>query len=92
MPQQKRNGWAVSLTAEERAEVADLAQRMGGLSYAKLLMFLVRQQLAKMDDSPRPAPTHFHATAKRQRDVHTGWQGASHSIERGARVEKGDKP
>lgn len=50
MPQQKRNGWAVSLTAEERAEVADLAQRMGGLSYAKLLMFLVRQQLAKLDD------------------------------------------
>ena len=50
MPREKRTGWGVSLTDEERAEVADLAKRMGGLSNAKLLMHLVREKAAQLDD------------------------------------------
>ena len=44
------NGSGLSFTVneEERAEIRDLAERKGGLSYKKLVLMLVREEVKRL--------------------------------------------
>lgn len=48
MPQEKRTGLSVSVTDDERNDIAELQDRMGGLSYAKMFIKLVRDELKRL--------------------------------------------
>ena len=49
MPRKKRSGLALSVTGAERQEISEMAERLGGLSYVKLFLLLVRERRAQME-------------------------------------------
>ncbi len=46
MAKRKTQGWGGSFTPEEAADIRALQEKMAGVSFSKLVVFLVRKELA----------------------------------------------
>lgn len=51
MPREKRSGLTISVTDEERGEINQLSEALGGLSYQKMILMLVRERISQMPSS-----------------------------------------